>query len=66
MKEATGIARESLPSLVPSSPIVSGWEKFPYRGIGSSRLDCGDEIRHPSHLVPRRPKRGLEKSVLVL
>ncbi|GBP65817.1 hypothetical protein EVAR_52946_1 [Eumeta japonica] len=28
--------------------------KFSYRGIGSSRLDCGDEVRHPSRLVPRK------------
>ncbi|GBP33468.1 hypothetical protein EVAR_23871_1 [Eumeta japonica] len=37
-----------------ASPIVSGGNIFPYRGIGSSRLDCGDDVRHPSRLVPRR------------
>ncbi|GBP83289.1 hypothetical protein EVAR_66025_1 [Eumeta japonica] len=27
---------------------------FPYPEIGSFRLDCGDEVRQPSRLVPRR------------
>ncbi|GBP12170.1 hypothetical protein EVAR_6354_1 [Eumeta japonica] len=41
-----------------ASPGQSHWiwegDKFPYQGIGSSRLDCGDEVRHPSRLVPWR------------
>ncbi|GBP59267.1 hypothetical protein EVAR_103223_1 [Eumeta japonica] len=51
--------------LVPGSLIESGGDKFPYRGIGSSRLDYGDEIRYPSRLLPggtnenrRRPFRA--------
>ncbi|GBP15970.1 hypothetical protein EVAR_12550_1 [Eumeta japonica] len=35
-------------------PIVSGRDKFLYRGIGSSRFDGGDEVHHPLRLVPRR------------
>ncbi|GBP15384.1 hypothetical protein EVAR_80558_1 [Eumeta japonica] len=46
--------RESLPGLVPGSPIVSGEDKFSYREIGSSRLDCGNEVCHRSRLVPRK------------
>ncbi|GBP47650.1 PiggyBac transposable element-derived protein 4 [Eumeta japonica] len=54
-------------SLVLGSPIVSKGNKFPYWGFGSSRLDCGDEVRHPSYLVPKgSAKRGLEKSASVL
>ncbi|GBP18704.1 hypothetical protein EVAR_8529_1 [Eumeta japonica] len=48
------VRKESLTILVPSSQVVSGGDKFPYRGIGSSRLDCGDDVRHPSRLVLRR------------
>ncbi|GBP33572.1 hypothetical protein EVAR_28728_1 [Eumeta japonica] len=62
----TAIAREALPGIFPGSFILSGGDKFPYRGIGSSRLDCGDEIRHLTRLVPRETKRGLENSVLAL
>ncbi|GBP34283.1 hypothetical protein EVAR_13422_1 [Eumeta japonica] len=29
-------------------------DKFPYWEIGSSRLDCGDEVRHSSRLVLQR------------
>ncbi|GBP44391.1 hypothetical protein EVAR_81305_1 [Eumeta japonica] len=53
-KKVTGNTRKCLPGLVLGSPIVSGKGKFPYRRIGSSRLDCRDEVRHPSRLVPRR------------
>ncbi|GBP36859.1 hypothetical protein EVAR_96106_1 [Eumeta japonica] len=49
-----GIAREFLLGLVPDSPIVYWRDKFSYLEIRSSRLDYGDEFRHPSHLVPRR------------
>ncbi|GBP49514.1 hypothetical protein EVAR_45490_1 [Eumeta japonica] len=49
-----GIVREFLPGLVAGSPIVSGGDKFLYWVIGSSRLDCNEEVRHPSRLVPRR------------
>ncbi|GBP70555.1 hypothetical protein EVAR_47938_1 [Eumeta japonica] len=35
--------------------------KFLYRGIGSSKLDCGDEVHHPSHLVPRRGETRTEE-----
>ncbi|GBP70540.1 hypothetical protein EVAR_47923_1 [Eumeta japonica] len=31
-----------------------GRDKFPYQVIGSPRLDCGDEVRHPSRVVPHR------------
>ncbi|GBP33706.1 hypothetical protein EVAR_17032_1 [Eumeta japonica] len=47
----------SLSGLVLGSLIVSGRDKFPYRGIGSSRLDYGDEVLHLSHLVQRRNER---------
>ncbi|GBP18831.1 hypothetical protein EVAR_93259_1 [Eumeta japonica] len=43
--------KESLPGLGPGSPIVTGGDKFLYRGIGSSRLDCGDKVCHSSRLV---------------
>ncbi|GBP00228.1 hypothetical protein EVAR_851_1 [Eumeta japonica] len=59
-QEGTGVARESLAGLVPASPTASGGEKFPYRGIGSSRLDCGNEVRHPSLQVPRSETRTRE------
>ncbi|GBP26689.1 hypothetical protein EVAR_23460_1 [Eumeta japonica] len=36
---------------IPGSPIVSGGDKFPYREIRSSSLDCGDEVHHPSRLL---------------
>ncbi|GBP61772.1 hypothetical protein EVAR_96016_1 [Eumeta japonica] len=35
-QKGSGIVRESLPGPVPGSHIVSGGNKFPYRGIGSS------------------------------
>ncbi|GBP24262.1 hypothetical protein EVAR_80115_1 [Eumeta japonica] len=53
-QEGTGIARKSLSRLVLGCPIVSEGNKFPYRRIGSSKLDCGDEVRHPLRLVFRR------------
>ncbi|GBP05429.1 Retrovirus-related Pol polyprotein from transposon opus [Eumeta japonica] len=40
--------------LVPGSPILSERNKFPYRGIENLKLDCGDEVRHPSRLVFRK------------
>ncbi|GBP39899.1 hypothetical protein EVAR_83034_1 [Eumeta japonica] len=43
--ESTDIARESLPGLVPGSPIVSRGDKFQYQGIVSSKLGCSDEVR---------------------
>ncbi|GBP70997.1 hypothetical protein EVAR_57764_1 [Eumeta japonica] len=45
--EDTCIAREFLLRLVPGSPIVSGEDKFPYQEIGTSRLNCGDNVGHP-------------------
>ncbi|GBP82341.1 hypothetical protein EVAR_90976_1 [Eumeta japonica] len=45
--EGPGIARESFPG-------PGGGDKFLYRGIGNFRLDCGDEVHHPSRLIPRR------------
>ncbi|GBP22084.1 hypothetical protein EVAR_94123_1 [Eumeta japonica] len=36
-----------------SRAVPSGEDKFLYQGNGSSRLDCGDEVRHPSRLVSR-------------
>ncbi|GBP12749.1 hypothetical protein EVAR_6083_1 [Eumeta japonica] len=36
------------------------------RLAGSSRLDCGYEVRQPSRPVPGRTKRELEKSASVL
>ncbi|GBP24678.1 hypothetical protein EVAR_15884_1 [Eumeta japonica] len=35
--------------------------KFSYRAIGSSRLDCSDEMRHPTHLVPRKDETGTKE-----
>ncbi|GBP40165.1 hypothetical protein EVAR_20308_1 [Eumeta japonica] len=46
-----------LPALIPDSPIVPGEDKIPYRGIESTRLDCGDEVRHPLRLVRRRGEK---------
>ncbi|GBP62909.1 hypothetical protein EVAR_42724_1 [Eumeta japonica] len=37
------------------------WEKYPYREIRSSRLDCGDEVRHLSRLVTRRGEKQTRK-----
>ncbi|GBP63958.1 hypothetical protein EVAR_25109_1, partial [Eumeta japonica] len=51
------IERESLPELDPSSPIISGGDKFPYLVIGTARLDYGDEIHLPSHLIPQRDEK---------
>ncbi|GBP43631.1 hypothetical protein EVAR_32197_1 [Eumeta japonica] len=59
--EGTGIARESLSELTSGSPIVSGEDKFSYRGIRSSKLDCGDEVRHRLRLVPWRGETKTEK-----
>ncbi|GBP76900.1 hypothetical protein EVAR_52588_1 [Eumeta japonica] len=36
-------------------------DKFPYRGIRSSRLDCGDEVRHSSRLVSQRDETRIGK-----
>ncbi|GBP47521.1 hypothetical protein EVAR_30610_1 [Eumeta japonica] len=54
LRGVKGIARESFPGIIPDNPILSEMDKFPYRGIGSSRLDYGDEVRHQSRIVPRR------------
>ncbi|GBP81776.1 Vesicular glutamate transporter 3 [Eumeta japonica] len=45
------------------SHIVCRGNKFPYQGIGSSRLDCGDEVCYPSRLLPQKDetRTGLEK-----
>ncbi|GBP50361.1 hypothetical protein EVAR_32606_1 [Eumeta japonica] len=53
VQEGTGFPRESLPGLVPGGPI-SGGDKFLYREIGSSRLDCDDEVRPPD--APSSPE----------
>ncbi|GBP38981.1 hypothetical protein EVAR_95601_1 [Eumeta japonica] len=52
---------EFLLELVPGSPIVIGGDKFPYRRIESSKLECGDKVRHPSHLVPRNIETRTEE-----
>ncbi|GBP91176.1 hypothetical protein EVAR_64552_1 [Eumeta japonica] len=45
---------KSFPWLVPGNSIESKGSKYPYRGVGSSRLDCSDDGHHPPHLVHRR------------
>ncbi|GBP46483.1 hypothetical protein EVAR_28062_1 [Eumeta japonica] len=54
-----------LHGLVLDSPIVFSGDKYPYQGIESSRLDCGDEIRHPSCLVPQRGRNEDWRSPLL-
>ncbi|GBP43919.1 hypothetical protein EVAR_41776_1 [Eumeta japonica] len=51
-QESPGFARESLTGLVLGSSIVLG--NVPYPETGSSRLDCGYEVRHSSRLVPQK------------
>ncbi|GBP43268.1 Pickpocket protein 28 [Eumeta japonica] len=55
-QEGISIAKEFLPELVPDSLIVPGGDKFSYRGIGSSRLDSGNEFHHPVTPSSRRGK----------
>ncbi|GBP71129.1 hypothetical protein EVAR_37224_1 [Eumeta japonica] len=38
-QESNGFVKEFLPGLVPGSSIVSGGNKSPYQGFGSSRPD---------------------------
>ncbi|GBP37316.1 hypothetical protein EVAR_35750_1 [Eumeta japonica] len=48
---------------LPENPFP-GWSRVvpSYRGIRSSRLDCGDEVHHPSRLVSRRGETSHNKS----
>ncbi|GBP81090.1 hypothetical protein EVAR_63394_1 [Eumeta japonica] len=44
-------------------PLYVVGDKFPYRGIGSSRLDCDDDVRHLSHLVLRKDETRTGENV---
>ncbi|GBP59517.1 97 kDa heat shock protein [Eumeta japonica] len=55
----------ALPGIPPgfsrAVPLYLERDKFPYRGIERSRLDCGDEVRHSSRLLTRRGETRTRK-----